>query len=290
MCVKKASFAQCSLVEYSLEFEIKADSDSTLIFDAQNITKNNHEIGFVDNLKVALDQKFKEVEINAPGLAYIVPKGQYNLVVTSSNPFTLSIMDSKKLLSTKSLSGQNVYAPILQKDITYEQFIDKTQYTKDATCQETFRQLRQHGSHWFANEYIVVSNIPGLDQDTTHKKLFLEKKHIATIMPYSNSHRSIASSELKSLSKYQTLINHYTGQEITIYINGQITTQTDYSGTKKFQTIRGDAIFPEPLIFNNIQIAFEPIENVEKLDFLLDNVKKIIENIEPASYKEIILK
>jgi len=282
---KTASFAQCSLLKYSVDFRITTNSDSILVFDAQNITDMNRKTGFVDNLKDVLDSQFETRQnLDVHGLAYLVQKGSYELNTKSGEPFVISITDSKKLTSIETLSWKDVYATILQDDMTYQQFIDKVQNTKNNTCQGT---PRKYGSYWFANEHIVIGDVSGLSQDQTHSQLYLHtspKKHIATITTRLKSHEPMSSDDLKH---YETIINRYTGQEIPIYTNGDIAIRTNHSGTKVFRVIEGDAIFPEPLQFGNTKVFFENIKRSDIIS-LLDDVKQIIENAEPSFYDKIV--
>jgi len=280
---RKATFAQCSLIEYSVEFEITASSsNSTLVFDAQNITEMDRKTGFVDNFRVVLDAKFEyQPMLDVPGLAYIVPEGQHNLKVVSGEPFILSITDSKKLFSTESLSGKDVYASILQDDMSYQQFINQTQNTKDATCQGT---PREYGSYWFANEFVVVSDV-SVTQDETHTRLYLggytPKLHFATIVTTPGSYNPIIN-ENGVIKPYKTVLNKYTGQEISILTSEKFELRPSHSGEMVNQMIEQNAVFPKSLRFTDVEVFFEPIER-----FRVDKVIKLIENIEPSFYKEI---
>lgn len=280
---RTASFAQCSLIEYSANFRITANSNSVLVFDAQNITDLDRKTGFVDNLEIALGSQFEPKQgLDVHGLAYTVPEGSYNLKVTSGEPFVLTITDSKKLILTETLSGKKVYAPILQDNMTYQQFIDQVQDTKNNTCQGT---AREYGSYWFANEFIVVSDV-GITQDETHTKLYLggytPKLHFATIITKPGSYNPKIDDN-SVIKPYKTIINKYTGHEIPVLTSEKFEQQRQGRlGTIINQMIEQNAIFPEPLRFADVEIFFEPIER-----FRADEVIKVVENIEPAFYEEI---
>jgi len=283
---RKATFAQCSLLKYAIEFEITTNSDSVLVFDAQNITETG-KTNFVDNLKVILDSKFEpKPGLNTPGLTYVVPEGGYSLEISSSEPFTLSVMDSNKLISTRSLSGEDVYAlyaPILQDSMSYQQFILQTQNTKDTTCKGKGTP-RKYGSYWFANEHVVVGDV-GISQDKTHTLLYLAgytpKLHFATILTKDET-RDIASGG-DVVKPYKIVVNKYTGQQVPIFTSERFEQQLSQLGKMVNQMIEKNAIFPEPLRFPDVKVFFEPIELGD-----VDKVIQVIENMEPAFYAELL--
>lgn len=281
---KEAIFAQCSLISYTASFKLGTEFESAFFFDAENIDEVNGlqiQTGFVSNLRKVLDEKFKRVtNIGGPGIAYKVPAGVYEFVVNSEKPFILTISHNKKLFTTESLSGKDVYHKVLVDDISYQEFTNVTKDTKESTCKGT---ARKSGSYWFASKYVVIRGV-SVNQDETGKLLYLAgytpNIKLATIVTPEDAYTSEV--EENTLEPYKTITNIYTKQSLPIFQLKKYKKIMGSTGNILNQIIEHKITFPEPLVFNDIKVYFEPQQF-----YRADHVIEVIETIEPAFYNSV---